>query len=298
MNPRERQAWIIAASVFVTLFLVWGGVVNTGPVFLPPLLKYFGWTRARVSTPGSAGALMAGASGPLVGWLVDRIEARRVMLLGVLHVRSLRGAVRRGRSSATHINPHLLFEHRHMARVRVGHERRGERIVADFLRYTVGMAKKSAGLVMYRVRNNQLEVLLVHLGGPFWAKKDEGAWFIPKGEVGPAEDEFTAAKREFQEETGIEPYGAFIALGSVKHKGGKIVRAWAFEGDCDPTSISSNTFTIEWPPRSGNKQAFPEIDRAQFVSVEQARAKIYAGEFNFIDRLEKICIEGAIPPGA
>ena len=161
----------------------------------------------------------------------------------------------------------------------------------DFLRYDVVMAKKSAGLVMYRVRNNQLEVLLVHPGGPFWAKKDEGAWFIPKGEVSPGEDQFSAAKREFQEETGIESHANFIALGSVKHKGGKIVHAWAFEGDCEPSSIRSNTFTIEWPPRSGNQQTFPEVDQAQFVSVEQAKAKIYAAEFEFIDRLEKICIE-------
>ena len=156
------------------------------------------------------------------------------------------------------------------------------------------MAKKSAGLVMYRLPNNQLEVLLVHLGGPFWTKKDKGAWFIPKGEVLPAEDEFTAAKREFQEETGLVPHGDFIALGSVQHKGGKIVQAWAFEGDCDPVSIRSNTFTIEWPPRSGNKQVFPEIDRAQFVSIEQARAKMFAADFNFIDRLEKICVERGI----
>ena len=156
------------------------------------------------------------------------------------------------------------------------------------------MAKTSAGLVMYRVRNNRLEVLLVHLGGPFWAKKDEGAWFIPKGEVSPAEDELTAAKREFQEETGFESYGNFIPLGSVKHKGGKVVHAWAFEGDCDPSSIRSNTFTIEWPPRSGNKQAFPEIDRAQFFSVEQAKEKCYAAEFEFIVRVEKICIKQGI----
>ena len=156
------------------------------------------------------------------------------------------------------------------------------------------MAKKSAGLVMYRVRNNQLEVLLVHPGGPFWARKDNGAWFIPKGEIVPAEDEFAAAKREFREETGIEPCGDFVALGTVKHKGGKIVHAWAFEGDCDPSSIRSNTFSIEWPPRSGNRQSFPEVDRAQFVSVEQARAKMLPAEFDFIDRLASICVERGI----
>ena len=160
--------------------------------------------------------------------------------------------------------------------------------------YTDAMAKTSAGLVMYRVRNNQLEVLLVHLGGPFWAKKDEGAWFIPKGEVYPAEDVLTAAKREFQEETGFEPYDKFIPLGTVKHKGGKVVHAWAFQGDCDPSSIRSNTFTLEWPPRSGNKQAFPEIDEARFFSVEQARSKIHPAEFEFVDRLEKICLKRGI----
>jgi predicted NUDIX family NTP pyrophosphohydrolase len=154
------------------------------------------------------------------------------------------------------------------------------------------MAKKSAGLVMYRVPDNRLEVLIVHLGGPFWAKKDEGAWFIPKGEIEPGEGEFAAAKREFREETGIEPRsGDFLALGTIKHKGGKIVHAWAFEGDCDPSSIRSNTFTVEWPPRSGKRHEFPEIDRAQFASVEQARAKMSPAEFDFVDRLQKILIQ-------
>lgn len=144
---------------------------------------------------------------------------------------------------------------------------------------------------MYRVRDNQLEVLLVHLGGPFWASKDNGAWFIVKGEVDPNEAEFDAALREFQEETGIKANGDFITLGTVKHKGGKIVHAWAFEGDCDPASIRSNTFTIEWPPRSGRQQTFPEIDRAQFMSVEQAREKMHTAEFEFVERLEKILQE-------
>jgi predicted NUDIX family NTP pyrophosphohydrolase len=156
------------------------------------------------------------------------------------------------------------------------------------------MAKKSAGLVMYRVRDNRLEVLIVHLGGPFWAKKDEGAWFIPKGEIEPGEDEFAAAKREFGEETGIEPRGDFIELGTIKHKAGKIVHAWAFEGDCDPASIRSNTFTMEWPPRSGKQREFPEVDRAQFVSVEQARAKMSPAEFELVDRLQQILIQRGI----
>jgi predicted NUDIX family NTP pyrophosphohydrolase len=159
------------------------------------------------------------------------------------------------------------------------------------------MAKKSGGLVMYRVRDNELEALIVHLGGPFWAKKEAGAWFIPKGEIEPGEDEFAAAMREFREETGIEPRGDFIALGTVKHKGGKIVYAWAFEGDCDPASIRSNTFTIEWPPRSGKRQEFPEVDSAQFVSVEQARAKMSPAEFELVERLKAICVERGIVDG-
>ena len=112
-----------------------------------------------------------------------------------------------------------------------------------------------------------------------------GAWFIPKGEVDPGEDEFAAAKREFREETGIEAGGEFIALGTVKNTGGKIVHAWAFQGDCNPASIRSNTFMLEWPPRSGRKQEFPEVDRAEFMSVEQARVKMSAAEFELVERL-------------
>ena len=148
------------------------------------------------------------------------------------------------------------------------------------------MAKKSAGLVMYRIRGGALEVLLVHLGGPFWAKKDVGAWFIPKGEIEPGEDELAAAQREFEEETGFKAAGPFIALGSVKHKGGKIVTAWAFEGDCDPASLKSNTFKMEWPPRSGKQREFPEVDRAAFFTVEAAREKMHPAEFEFFPRLQ------------
>lgn len=156
------------------------------------------------------------------------------------------------------------------------------------------MAKTSAGLLMYRIRNDQLEVLLVHLGGPFWAKKDEKAWFVPKGELAPGENELDAAKREFREETGLESSGELIPLGTVRHKGGKIVHAWAFQNDCDPSSIKSNIFTMEWPPRSGNRQAFPEIGRARFFSVRQARTKIHPPEFEFIERLKKICVERGV----
>jgi predicted NUDIX family NTP pyrophosphohydrolase len=150
------------------------------------------------------------------------------------------------------------------------------------------MAKKSAGLLMYRVRNGKLEVLLVHLGGPFWMKKDAGAWFVPKGEVEPGEDELGAAKREFKEETGFDPGDELQPLGSVKHKSGKTVTAWAFEGDCDPSALRSNTFTIEWPPRSGKQREFPEIDRADFFAIDAAREKIHPAEYDFVLRLQSL----------
>lgn len=142
---------------------------------------------------------------------------------------------------------------------------------------------------MYRVRDGKLEVLLVHLGGPFWAKKDAGAWFVPKGEVEPGEDELDAARREFKEETGLDPSDDLQPLGSVKQKSGKTVTAWAFEGDCDPADLKSNTFTIEWPPRSGKQREFPEIDRAAFFAIEAARAKIHPAELDFLERLDSIC---------
>ncbi len=138
---------------------------------------------------------------------------------------------------------------------------------------------------MYRMREGILEVLLVHLGGPFWAKKDAGAWFVPKGEVELGEDELGAAKREFTEETGFDPGDELQPLGSVKHKSGKTVTAWAFEGDCDPATLKSNTFTMEWPPRSGKQKEFPEIDRADFFTVDVARDKIHPAEFEFVERL-------------
>jgi predicted NUDIX family NTP pyrophosphohydrolase len=147
------------------------------------------------------------------------------------------------------------------------------------------MTKVSAGLLMYRKRNQAFEVLLVHLGGPFWAKKDAGAWFVPKGEVNPGEDELAAARREFQEETGLTPGTELLVLGSVKHKSGKKVSAWAFEGDCDPSVLRSNTFQMEWPPRSGKTREFPEIDRAAFFATESAREKMHPAEFEFVTRL-------------
>jgi predicted NUDIX family NTP pyrophosphohydrolase len=156
------------------------------------------------------------------------------------------------------------------------------------------MPKKSSGLLMYRLQDGALEVLLVHPGGPFWAKKDKGAWFLPKGEIAPDEDELAAAIREFEEETGLTPAGPFLALGSVKHKSGKTVTAWAFEGDCDPAALKSNTFSIEWPPRSGRKQEFPEVDRAEFFAVEAAREKIHIAEFELIARLQNLLAKNAV----
>jgi predicted NUDIX family NTP pyrophosphohydrolase len=147
------------------------------------------------------------------------------------------------------------------------------------------MIKVSAGILMYRKRNQELQVLLVHLGGPFWANKDAGAWFVPKGQVNPGEDELAAAKREFQEETGLAPGAELLALGSVKHKSGKKVSAWAFEGDCDPSALRSNTFQMEWPPRSGKTREFPEIDRAAFFTIEAARESMHPAEFEFVTRL-------------
>ncbi len=147
------------------------------------------------------------------------------------------------------------------------------------------MPKTSAGLLMYRTSHDEVEVLLVHLGGPFWQKKDVGAWFLPKGELEQDEEPLAAARREFQEETGCQPVGPFTSLGDVRQKSGKIVMAWAFEGEWDPSLLASNTFTMEWPPKSGRQREFPEIDRAAFLSLEQARQKIHEAEAPFLDRL-------------
>jgi predicted NUDIX family NTP pyrophosphohydrolase len=147
------------------------------------------------------------------------------------------------------------------------------------------MPKRSAGLLMYRYSNAAIEVFLVHPGGPFWAKKDLGAWSIPKGEYEVGEEPLAAARREFEEETGFPAVGRFIELGDLKQPGGKIVSAWAFEGDCDPKALRSNTFTIEWPPRSGRKEEFPEVDRASWYSVDEAKQRLLPGQRAFLDRL-------------
>jgi predicted NUDIX family NTP pyrophosphohydrolase len=149
------------------------------------------------------------------------------------------------------------------------------------------MPKRSAGLLMYRRSGADVSVLLVHPGGPFWAKKDLGAWSIPKGEYVVGEDPFAVARREFAEETGAKPQGEFLPLGEVVQAGGKHVVAWAVEGDFDPAMLVSNTFETEWPPRSGRKVRFPEVDRAAWFSPAQARKKIVAGQRAFVDRLAR-----------
>lgn len=148
--------------------------------------------------------------------------------------------------------------------------------------------KTSAGLLLYRDAAGRLEVLLVHPGGPFWAKKDAGAWSIPKGEIAEGEDPLAAAKREFEEETGTRPTGEAIALAPRRQASGKLVHAWAVRGDLDPAALKSTTFTLEWPPRSGRRQEFPEVDRAAWFTLDEAREKILKGQAPFLDDLERI----------
>jgi predicted NUDIX family NTP pyrophosphohydrolase len=145
--------------------------------------------------------------------------------------------------------------------------------------------KQSAGIMLYRRLAGHLEVLLVHPGGPFWAHKDERAWSIPKGELEPGEDPADAARRELAEETGIVARGELRSLGTVEQAGGKVVHAWALEQDADPASIRSNTFELEWPPRSGKLCTFPEVDRAGWFALPLARAKLFAAQAAFLDRL-------------
>jgi predicted NUDIX family NTP pyrophosphohydrolase len=147
------------------------------------------------------------------------------------------------------------------------------------------MPKHSAGILLYRRRPRGLELLLVHPGGPFWAKKDAGAWSIPKGEYAQGEDPLAAARREFEEETGMRVAGDFVPLGELVSPGRKIVTAFALEGDFDPATLRSNAFELEWPPKSGRMQSFPEIDRAQWFPPDEARDKILAGQSEFIGRL-------------
>ena len=154
------------------------------------------------------------------------------------------------------------------------------------------MAKRSSGILLFR-RADELEVLLVHPGGPFWAKKDLGSWSIPKGEHDQAEESLACALREFEEETGTKPDSEELTdLGTVKQKSGKVVQAYALEGDLDADAIRSNTFTMEWPPRSGRRQEFPEIDRAQWFTLDDARGKLVSAQVALLDRLVERVING------
>ncbi|HEX7069152.1 MAG TPA: NUDIX domain-containing protein [Rhodothermales bacterium] len=147
------------------------------------------------------------------------------------------------------------------------------------------MPKRSAGILLYRRTAGRLEVLLVHPGGPFWRNRDEGAWTIPKGEYGDDEDPLDAARREFEEELGSEPQGTAVPLRPIRQKGGKEVSAWAMEGDLDAAAIRSNEFDLEWPPKSGRMQRFPEVDRAEWFDVETARSRINPAQVALIDEL-------------
>jgi len=155
------------------------------------------------------------------------------------------------------------------------------------------MQRTSAGLLMYRRRTRRVEVLLIHPGGPFWATKDEGAWCIPKGEF-TDEDPLEAAKREFREETGFPVDGDFQPLAPLRQAGGKMVYAWAVAGDCDAQAIRSNTFTMEWPPHSGQWKTYPEADRAAWFSLPHARKKILKSQQPLLDELEQL-LKGELP---
>lgn len=146
----------------------------------------------------------------------------------------------------------------------------------------------SAGILLYRLRGERVEVLLAHPGGPFWAKKDLGAWTIPKGEPGEGEDPLACARRELAEESGLAPAGPFHDLGEIRQSGGKLVRAWAVRGDADPDALRSNEFTLEWPPRSGRMASFPEVDRFAWFEPDEARRRINPAQAELIDRLKAI----------
>ena len=147
------------------------------------------------------------------------------------------------------------------------------------------MAKRSAGLMMCRRLRGELEVFLVHPGGPIWARKDKGAWTVPKGEYDEDEDPLAAARREFEEETSFKAFGEFIPLGTIKQKSGKRVTAWAFEGDCDPANLKSNTCEIEWPPRSGRRLEIPEVDCGRWFSIDEARKYLRQEQLPLLENL-------------
>jgi predicted NUDIX family NTP pyrophosphohydrolase len=158
------------------------------------------------------------------------------------------------------------------------------------------MPKRSAGLLVYRVVDGVPEVLLVHPGGPYWAKKDDGSWSLPKGEYGPDEDPLEVAIREFREEIGADPPDAAepAFLGEVRQPGGKLVSAWALPGDLDVGVVRSNTFTMEWPPRSGRSAEFPEVDRAGWFDLETARRKLLPGQLGLLDRFSGLWNAGSV----
>jgi predicted NUDIX family NTP pyrophosphohydrolase len=149
------------------------------------------------------------------------------------------------------------------------------------------MVELSAGILMWRRRDGQIEVLLAHFGGPMWAKRDAGAWAIPKGMVEEGEDLAACARREFQEELGVTPEGELVPLGRIRQKGGKQVEAFALEGDLDSDQIVSNSFTVEWPPRSGCFHSYPEVDRAAWFTLAEAREKILSSQATLLDRLQE-----------
>lgn len=153
------------------------------------------------------------------------------------------------------------------------------------------MPRSSAGILLYRRSGDAVEVFLVHHGGPYWAHKDARAWTIPKGEFVAPEDPLAAAKREFKEETGFTIDGAFTVLKPVKQPGGKIVHAWAIEGDCDAAGICSNTYRVEWPPRSGRWQSYPEVDRAAWFTLDEAKEKINKGQHLLLEELRALLDE-------
>jgi len=159
------------------------------------------------------------------------------------------------------------------------------------------VAKRSAGLLLYRKRGEGIEVLLVHPGGPFWADRDAGSWSVPKGEVEIGEEALAVARREFEEETGHSPpAGEPIDLGEIRQASGKVVHAWAVEGDLDPARVTSNTFMMEWPPRSGRQQEFPEVDRAQWFEPDDARRRMNSAQAELVDRLLARLPEARVAP--
>jgi predicted NUDIX family NTP pyrophosphohydrolase len=159
------------------------------------------------------------------------------------------------------------------------------RMVGDYRRL---MARTSAGLLLFRRKNHGIEVLLVHPGGPLWAKKDDGAWSIPKGEIDTGEDPFAAARREFEEELGSSVSGDFVPLEPIRQASGKQVYAWAVESDFEPATFTSSTFTMEWPPRSGRLQSFPEVDRAEWFPIDEAKRKINKAQTGLLEQLSSL----------